>query len=139
MIPEEGDDPYGINNLQHEDFGYILAASNPNMPSSYAQGYTYSDQTLYSKLALRDFLAKEYGNIGALNVAWGTSYTTFDTSDPSGDVGISNGSYASYGTGSGLLDENGAHLLAARQSCKSPNRDGCLVAGGASSDRHRPT
>jgi hypothetical protein len=117
IIPEEGDDPYGINNQSHEDFGYILAASNPNMPASYAQGYNYTDQTLYAKLALRDFLAAEYGTVAALNKAWGTTYTTFDTSDPDGDAGIANGAYNSYGSGSGLLDENGSHLLASGQNC----------------------
>ena len=117
LIPEEGDDLYGINNQTHEDFGYILAASNPNMPTSYAQGFSYPDQTLYAKLALREFLAEEYGTVAALNTAWGTAYTTFDTSDPNGDTGISNGTYKSYGTGSGFLDENGSHLLATGQNC----------------------
>jgi len=28
----------------------------------------------------RDYMAKKYGTIGALNTAWGTSYTTFDSS-----------------------------------------------------------
>ena len=117
IVTEEADDLYGINRTTHEDFGYIVAASNPNMPSSYTDGYSYSDQTLYAKMALRDFLATEYTTIAALNSAWGTSYTTFGTSDPNGDAGISNGTYHSYGTGTGLLDENGSHLIKPGEIC----------------------
>jgi hypothetical protein len=54
----------------------------------------YTDSKVYSKTAmtsppatcsnatpcsLRDFLAKKYGTIGALNTAWGSNYTTFDS------------------------------------------------------------
>src|SRR5262249_54487027 len=109
---------YGINSAgTHEDFGYVLAASNPNMPTSPSGGYNYADQTLYAKLALRDFLSAKYGTIGALNAAWGTRYTTFDTSDRNGDAGIKNGQYTSYGTGTGFLDENGAHILPTGENC----------------------
>ena len=54
----------------------------------------FSDPKVYSKYALRDFLAAKYGTIGALNSAWGSNYTTFDSS-------------GGWPTGSGLLDENG--------------------------------
>ena len=115
--PEEGDDPYGLNRTDHEDLGYIIAAHNPSVSEDALGTFTYTDQTLYAKLALRNFLTNEYGTIAALNAAWGTSYTTFDTSDPNGDTGISNGSYSSYGTGTGLLDENGSHILASGWLC----------------------
>ncbi len=48
----------------------------------------------------------------ALNAAWGTSYTTWSTSDVNGEAGIKTGIYKSYGTGSGILDESGPHILA---------------------------
>jgi hypothetical protein len=49
----------------------------------------------------------------ALNGAWGSNYTTLSTSDPNCTNNLAsclqNGTYSSWGTGSGLLDENGAH------------------------------
>jgi hypothetical protein len=100
------------------------------------------DHTVYAKLKLADVLANEYGCSGspftndpfgasycgssnaatalaALNTAWSTSYTTFGTSDPGGLAGIKAGTYASYGTGTGLLDEKGTNLLPASPSCGS--------------------
>jgi hypothetical protein len=118
VTTEEGDNLYGLNKQSHEDLGYIIAAHNPMMTTS-ASGYSYPNKTLDAKLALRDWLHSKYGTVAALNAAWGTSYTTFDTSDAAGDSGIANGSYASYGSGTGLLDEDGTHLLssAAKSSC----------------------
>jgi hypothetical protein len=57
---------------------------------------SYADRKVYTKYALRDFLAGRYGTIAALNSAWGSTYTTFD-------------SEGGWGTGTGLLDENGSH------------------------------
>lgn len=57
------------------------------------------DPKLYSKYAWIDFLKQKYNNsIAALNAAWGTRgfYTSF------GDAG-------GYGTGTGVLDEDGRH------------------------------
>lgn len=54
----------------------------------------YTDPNVYSKLALRDMLITKYGTIGALNTAWGSTYTSFNSA-------------GGYGTGTGLLDENG--------------------------------
>jgi len=119
LIPEEADDLYGLNHIGHEDLGYVIAASNPSMASSYNNGYAYTDRTLYAKMALKSFLAREYGTLASLNTAWGTNYTTFDTSDPNGDAGIKSGTYASYGTGTGLLDENGARILPASPNCNN--------------------
>lgn len=56
----------------------------------------YHDQKLYSKYAWVSYLQSKYVTIGALNAAWGSSYTTF------GDQG-------GYGVGSGVLDEDGRH------------------------------
>ena len=52
--------------------------------------------------------------LSALNSAWGTSYTTWGTSDTGGEAGIKNGAYNSYGTGTGFLDESGSHILTSR-------------------------
>ncbi len=40
---------------------------------------TRPSDTVCTKLALRNFLAAKYGTIAALNSAWGSSYTTFDS------------------------------------------------------------
>jgi hypothetical protein len=49
----------------------------------------------------------------ALNSAWGSTYTTLSTSDTNCTANLAtclqNGSYASWGTGTGLLDETGSH------------------------------
>jgi beta-galactosidase GanA len=83
VATEEGDNLYGINNqYTHEDLGYIVAAHNPMMTTS-ANGYTYPNKTLDAKVALRDYLTKQYGTIAALNTAWHTNYTTWSTSDES--------------------------------------------------------
>ena len=50
--------------------------------------------------------------LSAFNAAWGTSYTTWGTSDTKGEAGIKTGGYNSYGTGSGFLDESGKNILA---------------------------
>ncbi|MHB2029611.1 MAG: hypothetical protein ACYCPT_12460, partial [Acidimicrobiales bacterium] len=57
--------------------------------------------------------------LSALNTAWGTSYTTWSTSDSRGEAGIKAGTYSAYGKGTGMLDENGSHVAsaAAQASC----------------------
>ena len=69
-------------------FSYT-AAQNPN-------GQPYHDPKLYSKYSWVSYLQNKYGTISALNAAWGSHYTAF------GDAG-------GYGTGTGVLDEDGRH------------------------------
>ena len=84
----------------HPHLGYIVAITAPKQTSATIEGQsiTYSDTTVYSKLAWRDFLIARYDTIEALNAAWGTSdfYTSFDST-------------GTWGTGTGLLDEDGRH------------------------------
>ncbi len=100
------------------------------------------DHTVYAKIALADYLANEYGCTGspfdpdplgatycgstnaanaltALNTAWHTDYEYWGTSDSGGLAGIQSGAYASYGTGTGLLDEKGTNLLVASPPCNN--------------------
>ena len=58
----------------------------------------FQDNTLYSKYAWVSYLQNKYGSINALNAAWNTGgfYTAF------GDAG-------GFGTGTGVLDEDGRH------------------------------
>jgi hypothetical protein len=140
FTPEEADDLYGLNQVEHEHMGYVILAQNPSI-SNNGSGFTYPNHTLFAKIALRDWLASNYGcanpagsgvgtpisggdalygsgaycgssaassALSALNAAWHTNYTTWSTTDAQGEAGIASGTYASWGTGTGLLDENGA-------------------------------
>jgi hypothetical protein len=64
----------------------------------------------------------------ALNAAWAnsgwTGYSTWNTSDAGGLAGITAGTYASYGSGTGFLDENGTHLMLSSLSCSGLSGNG---------------
>jgi hypothetical protein len=161
VVPDEADFLFGLDQANnpsnaHPDIGLMIAANNPmvikSRPGSpyYQSGnYTYTDKELYAKQALRDFLEAKYGSsLGALNTAWGTNYTTWDTSDPAGLAGITDGTYQSWGgnaacsasgnpyacctgngtgsctQGAGFLDENGNKLIKAGQSCGGKTGNG---------------
>jgi hypothetical protein len=57
----------------------------------------------------------------ALNAAWGSRYTTLSTSDPNCTTNLAaclqGGTYATWGTGTGLLDENGSCPAASGGAC----------------------
>jgi hypothetical protein len=78
---------------QHSHLGWIALVTNfaqatsPWVPS-------YTDRRVHTKYALRDFLAGKYRTVAALNAAWRSSYSTFDSA-------------GGWGVGTGLLDENG--------------------------------
>jgi hypothetical protein len=77
--------------------GWLALSANPSRAVSEKYKVTYKDPKVYAKYALRDFLAERYhDSIAALNAAWGSSYTTFDSA-------------GGWGRGTGLLDENGRH------------------------------
>ena len=81
----------------HTHIGWIALCTNPERSSSRRYSVTYKDTKVYSKYALRDFLfAKYQGSIKALDAAWGSNYTTFDST-------------GGYGAGTGLMDEDGRH------------------------------
>ena len=82
-----GDNPAKKNNYPH--MGFLIAVVNFNYSGQ-------SDPKLYAKYAWSAYLEKKYGTIAALNTAWGSNYTSF------GDDG-------GYGTGTGVLDEDGRH------------------------------
>jgi hypothetical protein len=70
--PEPGYNSYNL--------GMMVAAMSPLEAANSYPGYVYANTRIYSKLALRNALATEYGTVAALNTAWGSSYTTFDSS-----------------------------------------------------------
>jgi uncharacterized repeat protein (TIGR03803 family) len=161
VVPDEADFLFGLDQANnpsnaHPDIGLMIAANNPmvikSRPGSpyYQSGnYTYTDKELYAKQALRNFLEAKYGSsLGALNTAWGTNYTTWDTSDPAGLAGITDGTYQSWGgnaacsasgnpyacctgngtgsctQGTGFLDENGFNIIKSGQSCGGKTGNG---------------
>jgi hypothetical protein len=87
-------DPVG---KYHWHLGYLALVTAPTQatnPYSNPANQPYADSTVHTKRALGDYLSGKYGTITAMNKAWGSSYTTFDS-----DGG--------WPTGQGLLDENG--------------------------------
>jgi hypothetical protein len=81
----------------HWHLGFLALVTAPTQganPYAKPANQPYPNTKVYTKYALRDFLLTRYGTISALNAAWGSRYTTFDS-----DGG--------WGTGNGLLDENG--------------------------------
>jgi hypothetical protein len=82
----------GYNNPHLSWFVLVTA---PSQSSNTAVGMSYSDTIIYSKQELSNWLSARYGdNITNLNTAWGSNYTTFGTN-------------GGWGTGTGLLDEDG--------------------------------
>lgn len=76
------------------NIGWLTLCTDFQQLANTTLGLVYSDTAVYSKYALANWLEAKYGSIQALNQAWGATYTTF------GDAG-------GYGTGTGLLDEDG--------------------------------
>lgn len=91
----------GASGHNNDDVAYIVLISSPVQifnpaPVGYTPGTIYSDTKVYSKTAmasppaacamltpcsLRDYLYQKYGgSIASLNAAWGSTYTTFDSS-----------------------------------------------------------
>ena len=85
----------------HHHLGWIAMATrpaqaeNPFLYRGATKGITYTDRTVYTKLAIRDWLRSKYGSLSALNAAWGSSYTTWDSDG------------AAWPRGKGVLDESG--------------------------------
>jgi hypothetical protein len=86
---------------QHPHLGWIALVTNLEQASS-PWVPSYPDRRVHTKYALRDFLARKYGTIAALNAAWRSSYSTFDSA-------------GGWGRGTGLLDENGRNRWVGRE------------------------
>jgi hypothetical protein len=87
----------------HPQLAWIAATTSPTQTSGpngdFSDLFTYSNTTVYTKLAWQSYLENKYGTIQALDAAWGSNYTTFG----------SNGGWPKKTTGgTGLLDEDGS-------------------------------
>ncbi len=98
---------------------WVVLVTDPMQVSNHSLGVSYSNATVFSKQAMSTYFSSEYGgSIAALNAAWGSNYSSFATADPGGAGAIQNGTYLSFGTGHGLLDEDGTcPSRSARQTC----------------------
>ncbi len=98
---------------------WLVLVTDPMQTSNHSLGLSYSNATVFSKQAMATYFSGEYsGNIAALNAAWGSNYSSFATADPGGAGAIQKGTYVSFGTGSGLLDEDGTcPSRSAHQTC----------------------
>jgi hypothetical protein len=90
------DFPGGYNNAH---LGWVVLTMSPQQTANAQKKMLYPDSVVYSKKALRDQAVSQYGTIAALNAAWGSSYTTFDSSGVvlKGEVvGAGNGSTTTF-------------------------------------------
>jgi hypothetical protein len=87
----------------HPHLGWIAATTSPTQSSGpngdFSNLYSYTNSTVYTKLAWQSYLEAKYGTIQALDAAWGSNYTTFGSAGgwPKKTTG-----------GTGLLDEDGS-------------------------------
>ena len=55
-------------------------ANDGSLGIASAGGTVFADTVVYLKKYWHDYLVAKYGTVGALNTAWGSNYTTFDSS-----------------------------------------------------------
>jgi hypothetical protein len=90
IASDDGDEMYGFvagpefpttpPGHTNSNLALVVATMSPVETANPNLGFVYADTLIYSKKAMRDYLAGKYGNIAALNAAWGSSYTTFESS-----------------------------------------------------------
>ena len=91
-----------VDGKLHPHLGWVVAVTKPTQTENHAVAANYGtplkvqyrDPVVYTKVAWRDYVKQKYGEISALNRAWGSHYTTFDS-----DGG--------WPDGHGLMDESG--------------------------------
>ncbi|HEX6804556.1 MAG TPA: hypothetical protein VF133_12820 [Terriglobales bacterium] len=88
---EDGDEVYGFGAGDHfptvpsrgfnnSHLGWLVATVAPIQSANATTGTLYEDTTVYTKRAWADLLRAKYHSISALNAAWGSTYTTFESS-----------------------------------------------------------
>ena len=81
------------------NLSWLVATMSPVQTANSKLHAVYADTTVYTKKAWHDMLVAKYGTISALNTAWGSNYSTFDSSGTSvtGEtVGTGDGSTLSF-------------------------------------------
>ncbi|MGC1384469.1 MAG: hypothetical protein WA823_11870 [Candidatus Acidiferrales bacterium] len=69
--------PPGKNN---PDLALLILSESPVLTADPDLEAVYADSAMHTKLALRDALGTKYKTVEALNHAWGSNYTTLDSS-----------------------------------------------------------
>ena len=69
--------PPGYNDL---NLSLLILSESPVLTASQGLGFLYVDTVMHTKESLRDLLKNKYKTIESLNAAWGSNYTTFDSS-----------------------------------------------------------
>ena len=113
----------GSDGAIHPHIGWVIAVTKPTQSENLAVGsafgdrrtITYTDPIVYAKRAWRSFLVEKYATINALNAAWGSSYTTFDS-----DGG--------WPMGRGLMDESGRNAWIGSDALKLSTASPKVVA-----------
>ncbi len=85
--------------------GWIALVTPPTQTANQGLSQSYSDTTVYTKKQFAAFLQQRYTSVAALNAAWGAEYTSLGTS-------------GGWGTGTGLLDEDGRNSWVPRDSTR---------------------
>lgn len=75
--PDFSTTPPGKNN---PNLSLLILTESPVQTANPTLGFIYQDSTMYTKVALRNMLEMKYKTIAALNAAWGSDYTSFDSS-----------------------------------------------------------
>ncbi len=99
IFMDQTDEMRGVDG-RHPHVGFAAMATDFRLTSdAFAFGgkQSYSDPKMYTKYAVRDFLRQRYSRLSALNAAWGTRYTSWESA-------------GGWETGAGVLDEDGANL-----------------------------
>jgi hypothetical protein len=105
---DDSDEMYGFGNgpdfvtgHSNTHLGWLVLTMSPVQTANPNKGFIYPDTTIHSKQALHDQLEAEYGTIGALNAAWSSNYTTFDSSGATitgASIATGSGTTLSFGT-----------------------------------------
>jgi len=69
--------PPGKNN---PSLSLLILSESPMQTANASLGFVYADSVVYTKKTLHDMLVAKYGTVGKLNAAWGSNYTTLDSS-----------------------------------------------------------
>jgi hypothetical protein len=90
MVYDDGDEMYGFGagpdfptvptGHTNPHLSWLVATMTPVQTALQLYPTVYADTTVYTKKAWHDYLVGKYGTIGALNAAWASDYTTFDSS-----------------------------------------------------------
>lgn len=95
--PDFATQPDAGDNQPH--LGWLILTMTPVQTASSQYEQIYPDTTVYSKKALHDQLVAKYGTIAALNAAWGSNYTTFESSGTAIEgkaLGVADGSRSNF-------------------------------------------